>query len=94
MRNIKTLTLAALAALSLGFGTAMAQESAGIVGGPYETAQLKQVLIQQAAAGNPSAMAAVGSTRSTSVPQFGSSDAANKLSFPVPVLQGGDGSGG
>jgi hypothetical protein len=86
--------LAAMTALSLGVGTAMAQESAGIVAGPYETAQLKQMLIAQAAAGNPSAMAAVGSTRSTSVPQYGSSDTANKLSFPVPVLQGGDGSGG
>jgi hypothetical protein len=43
--NFKTLTLAAVAALSLGFGTAMAQESAGGVGfGPWETEQLQKAL--------------------------------------------------
>ena len=43
MTNIKTLTLAAVTALSLGFGTAMAQESAGGVGfGPWETEQLQK----------------------------------------------------
>jgi hypothetical protein len=41
MTNIKTLTLAAVTALSLGFGTAMAQESSGAVG-PYERAELAQ----------------------------------------------------
>ena len=45
MTNFKTLTLAAAAALSLGFGTAMAQESAGGVGfGPWETLQLERAL--------------------------------------------------
>jgi hypothetical protein len=45
MTNIKTLTIAAVTALSLGFGAAMAQESAGGVGfGPYETQQLERAL--------------------------------------------------
>jgi hypothetical protein len=45
MNNLKTLTLAAVTALSLGFGTAMAQESAGGVGfGPWETQQLEKAL--------------------------------------------------
>jgi hypothetical protein len=43
MTNIKVLTLAAVAALSLGIGTAMAQESSGAVG-PYETLQLERAL--------------------------------------------------
>jgi hypothetical protein len=45
MTNLKTLSLAAVTALSLGVGTAMAQESAGGVGfGPYETQQLEKAL--------------------------------------------------
>ena len=45
MTNITTLTLAAVTALSLGFGTAMSQESAGGVGfGPWETLQLEKAL--------------------------------------------------
>jgi hypothetical protein len=43
MTNLKTLTLAAVTALSLGLGTAMAQESSGAVG-PYETLQLERAL--------------------------------------------------
>jgi threonine/homoserine efflux transporter RhtA len=43
MTNIKTLTLAAVTALSLGLGTAMAQESGGGVG-PWETEQLRMAL--------------------------------------------------
>jgi hypothetical protein len=90
MTNIKTLALAAVTALSVGFGTAMAQESGGAVG-PYERAQLSKILAQQAAAGNRSA---VGALDSTHEPQYGSSDNANKSAWPVPVLQGGEGSGG
>jgi hypothetical protein len=75
--------LAALAALSLGVGTAMAQESAGGVNaGPYETAQLTKMLAAQHAA----ALAASNHT-----PQYGSAD---RPVYPVPTLQGGDGSGG
>ena len=45
MTNIKTLALAAMTALSLGLGTAMAQESGGGVGfGPWETEQLQKAL--------------------------------------------------
>jgi hypothetical protein len=65
MGNIKTLTLAAVTALSLGFGTATAQESSGAVG-PYERAQLNKLLAQQAAAGSPSAVVAQGNRVKTS----------------------------
>jgi hypothetical protein len=81
MKTTKSLMLAALAALSLGVGTAMAQESSGAPG-PYETAQLNQMLAAQHAA----ALAA-----SNHAPQYGSSE---RPVFPVPTLQGGDGSGG
>jgi hypothetical protein len=43
MTNMKTLTVAAVTALSLGLGTAMAQESGGGVG-PWETEQLRMAL--------------------------------------------------
>ena len=83
MTTTKSLMFAALAALSLGVGTAMAQESAGGVGfGPYETMQLNKILAQQAAAAKAHA------------PRYGSSDATNTTSSPTPVLLGGDGSGG
>jgi hypothetical protein len=81
MTNIKTLTLAAVTALSLGIGTAMAQESSGAVG-PYERAELSQMLAAQHAAALAAAKHA---------PQYGSSE---RPVFPVPTLQGGDGSGG
>jgi hypothetical protein len=92
MRTTKALMLAAVTALSLGVGAAMAQESqesAGARPGPYEAMELKQMLARQAAAGNRSAEAAAHRE-----PQYGSSDSANKTVWPVPVLQGGDGSGG
>jgi hypothetical protein len=86
MTTSKLLMLAALAALSLGVGTAMAQESAGGVNaGPYETAQLNRMLAQQA-------VDARAATTSTRAPQFGSSDRINTSNWAV--LQGGDGSGG
>ena len=45
MTNIRILAAAAVTALSLGFGSAMAQESAGGVGfGPWETLQLEKAL--------------------------------------------------
>jgi N-methylhydantoinase B/oxoprolinase/acetone carboxylase alpha subunit len=50
MRTTKTIMLAAVAALSLGAGAAMAQESPGGVGfGPYETSQLNKIMAQQEA---------------------------------------------
>jgi hypothetical protein len=92
MTATKSLMLAVVTALSLGVSVAMAQESAGGVNaGPCETAQLNKMLAQQAAAGNPSAVAALDWTHE---PQYGSSDSANKNTWPVPLPQGGDGSGG
>ena len=83
MTTTKSLMIAALAALSLGVGTAMAQESAGGAGfGPYETSQLNKILAQQPAAVTAHA------------PQYGSSDVAQSTYWPTPVLQGGDGNGG
>jgi hypothetical protein len=43
MTNLKTLTLAAMTALSLGLGTAMAQESGGGVG-PWQEEQTQKAL--------------------------------------------------
>jgi hypothetical protein len=83
MKNTKTLMLAALTALSLGVGTAMAQESAGGVGS-YETEQLNKLLAGQHAAAAANADA----------PQYGSSDRTDTSNRLVPVLTGGDGSGG
>jgi hypothetical protein len=84
--TMKTLMLAALTVLSLGIGTAMAQESAGGVNaGPYETMQLNQMLAQQAAA----AIARAG-TPANRAPQFGSSDRTSTTSYSV--FQGGEGS--
>ena len=80
MTNFKTLTLAAVTALSLGLGTAMAQESAGGVGfGPYETQQLERAL----------------SGMHHAAPQAGSSD-ADQIRTPVSPQQtlfGQDGNG-
>jgi hypothetical protein len=71
MKTMKPLILAALTALSLGVGTAMAQESGGSAG-PYETAQLKKMLAPQAATATARTDAAP-----TSVPRYGSSDRAD-----------------
>lgn len=79
--NTKKLILAAVAAMSVGMGSAMAQESAGGVNAmPYQTqelAKLNQVLMSKAA-----------TTRHE--PQFGSSD-YNKTAPLTQVLQGSDG---
>ena len=85
MTNLKTLTLAAVTALSLGLGTAMAQESAGGVGfGPWETQQLQKTLsgMHQAAP-------------LTSQPQAGSSDVGQFRTpvYPQQTLVGQDGNG-
>jgi hypothetical protein len=84
MTSIKTLTLAAVTALSLGFGTAMAQESSGAVG-PYETLQLQKAL---------SGMHHAAPV--TSQPQAGSSD-FDQIRAPVYPQQqplfGQDGNG-
>jgi hypothetical protein len=73
MTNTKGLMLAAATALSLGIGTAMAQESAGGVNaGPNETALLNKALARQA----PPSAAPTGAA-SANVPQYGSSDRSN-----------------
>jgi hypothetical protein len=73
MTSTKTLVLAAVTALSLGVGTAMAQESAGGVnGGPNETALFNKALARQA---RPSA--APTDAAPPNVPQYGSSDRSN-----------------
>jgi hypothetical protein len=84
MKTTKTLMLAALTALSLGVGTAMAQESAGGVGdGPWETHELNVLLAGQRAAAAANAHA----------PQYGSSDRATTANPPAPDLEGADGGG-
>jgi hypothetical protein len=82
MTNTKTLMLAAVAALSLGVGTAMAQESAGgYIAGPFEQREL--LIKSHHAATAPTV---------TAEPQYGSSDRAGTTTWPV--LQGADGNGG
>jgi hypothetical protein len=82
--------LAGLAALSLGVGTAMAQESAGGANASYENQQL---LAMERAAASQVATGHVAPTFNFA-PQYGSSDRTNVSNWPVPVLTGGDGSGG
>jgi hypothetical protein len=83
MNTTKTLILAGFAAMSVGMGAAVAQESAGGVNaGPYETqqlAKLTQILAAKAAATPHREL------------QFGSSDF--RAMGNSPVLQGGDGNG-
>jgi hypothetical protein len=86
--NTKTLMLAAAAALSLGIGTAMAQESAGgYAASPSEDRQL----LQQSEAYGAQVKAALAAHANQ--PQYGSSDSTSQQTN-WPVLQGGDGSGG
>jgi hypothetical protein len=79
MTNLKTLTLAAVTALSLGLGTAMAQEGGDGVG-PWETEQLRKALSDTH---HGAAQAAQ--------PQAGSADVnrARTPTFPDAVLSGG-----
>jgi hypothetical protein len=82
MTNTKSLMLAAVAALSLGVGTAMAQESAGgYIAGPFEQ---RELLIKS----HHTAAAPITNGES----QYGSSDRASATTWPV--LQGADGNGG
>ena len=80
MTNMKTLMLAAVAALSLGVGTAMAQESAD---GAF--------LLQQPWAGS----AAAKHQAVQAQPQAGSSDVdqTRAPAYPQQTLIGGDGNG-
>jgi hypothetical protein len=85
MTNFKSLMLAAVAALSLGVGSAMAQESAGGVNaGPFETLELHNAL---------------GANRYasplTAQPQAGSSDVDQYRTpvLPQQSLIGADGNG-
>jgi hypothetical protein len=81
MTNTKTLMLAAAAALSLGVGTAMAQD------GPDSSFPLEQ----QHQLTTPAGQQAVPMS---SQPQAGSSDVERAPAYPAPTLIGGDGSGG
>ena len=86
MSTTKTLVLAALTALTLGTGAAMAQESGGGVGSePYVMQQLSKALATFHAT---EAQAASTANRT---PQYGSSD---RPAYPVPTLEGSDGNGG
>ena len=80
MTNLKTLTLAAVTALSLGLGTAMAQESGGV--GPWQEEQTQKAL------SNMHHGAAL-----TAQPQAGSSDVERALTptYPDAVISGGGG---
>jgi hypothetical protein len=89
MKSTKTLMLAALTVMSLGIGTAMAQESAGgYIAGPFEQ---RELLAQSHAYGDQvaTALAAPGAN---AAPQYGSSDRASTTNWTV--LEGGDGTGG
>jgi hypothetical protein len=83
MTNFKSLLLGAVAALSLGVGFAMAQESAGGVNAaPYETLQLQRAL------GGGHQVAPL-----TGQPQAGSAD-VDQIKVPLyPTLIGADGNG-
>lgn len=85
MNITKTLLLAGFAALSLGAGAAMAQESpGGYLAGPYDQSTAGAVQTAPAFRYGPSAMN-VGQS-----PQYGSAD--HSVSNPSPVLEGSDGS--
>jgi hypothetical protein len=87
MTTTKTLVLAALTALSLGAGTAMAQESGGgYIAGPSE----QRSLLAQSQAYGTQVKAALATH--ANAPQYGSSDRTSVTTWPA--LQGGDGSGG
>jgi hypothetical protein len=72
METKKALTLAALTALALGFGNAMAQESpSGFTPG---SAELDPVAAARAYAAEAAAQAAANSNHQAGTPQYGSSD--------------------
>lgn len=81
MTKIKTLMLAAAAALSLGVGTAMAQD------GPDSSFPLEM----QRQLTTPAGKQAVPMS---SQPQAGSSDVEHAPVYPAPTSIGGDGSAG
>jgi hypothetical protein len=90
MTTTKTLLLAGFAALSLGVGAAMAQESPG--DGYVSPYQMQQLPASRAV---PAAMQAghAAATPASDLPvQYGSSDHASVNDWQV--LQGGDGVGG
>jgi hypothetical protein len=90
MKTTKTLVLAGLSALSLGVGSAIAQESAGgYIAGPLDQSPLSRTVRAQPAVVHTSDTDAVTIAH---VPQYGASDRTTLNSWPV--LQGGDGSGG
>ena len=78
MTTTKSLMLAALAALSLGVGIAMAEESAGGAV-PYETMQLSEIMTEWAADTDARAS------------QYGSPDVTITADSQTSGLQGGGG---
>jgi hypothetical protein len=87
MTTTKTLMLAALTALSLGAGTATAQESGGgYIAGPSE----QRSLLAQSQVHRAQVKSALATHADAT--QYGSSDRTSVTDWPA--LQGGDGSGG
>jgi hypothetical protein len=90
MKTTRTLMLATVAALSLGAGVAMAQESGGgYIAGPNE----QRELLAQSRDYGAQVARAMGAPTSTTT-QYGSSDRPSTSVSNWPALQGGDGSGG
>jgi hypothetical protein len=84
MNTTRTLLLAGFAALSLGVGSAMAQESAGgYIAGPYDQQTTGTVR-------TPVMHYGPQATVTDQAPQYGSADRAPVSNWPV--MQGGDGS--
>jgi hypothetical protein len=81
MTNTKTLLLAGFAALSMGVGTAMAQESAGgYIAGPFDQQNTRSV---------PAFRSGSEAQTLSQTPQYGGAD--HTVTSSWPVLEGGDG---
>lgn len=89
MKTTKSLMLATVAALSLGVGAAMAQESAG--GFIAGSSELQPTAPAPAPARTVQASRAPAASVSDVTPQYGSSDRASVSNWPA--LEGGDGGG-
>lgn len=92
MTNIKTLTLAAVTALSLGIGTAMAQESGAGVG-PYETMQLQRALSSMRHAAPVMCQTKAGSSDVGVANPWDGSESWAQWNKDHPESVGGEGSG-
>ena len=89
MNTKKSLILAVLGAVSIGAGAATAQESAGGSAGPsYEVQQL----LKMSGTADKTAPAPIVTLAPRAAQQYGSSDDAGAISWPV--LDAADGSSG